>query len=239
MDNRKTVEQLPSYKVGKFISESKNRFLCTVQVDGAEEVCYIASSCRLDNFIDLRGKNVILVQNTGRNSSTRYSVLGVKHKKSYILLNTSWANRAVAADIHGRRFSFLGKRPEIKNEAVVNGYRSDFYVPRTKTVIEVKSVISTSNTAKFPTVFSERTLHQLDMIESLLSEGYRASFIIISLNPYVKEIRLLENSECCAHLKRCCELGLILKSFACRLSVDGEPHIKKEIPIIFEGEDDI
>ena len=233
MDNLQTIEQLPGFRVGRFISESKNRFLCTIQVDGAEETCYIASSCRLDNFIDLRGKDVLLRRNTGRDSSTKYSILGVKHKRNYILLNTSWANRAVAADIHGRRFSYLGKRTEIKKESTINGYRSDFFIPRSKTIIEVKSVISTSDIAKFPTVFSERTLHQLDLIENLLLEGYKASFIIVSLNPYVKEIHLLENAECCTHIRRCCDQGLILKGYTCQLSANGEPQIRKEIPIVF------
>ena len=235
MDKRQTIEQLPGFGVGRFISESKNRFLCTVQVDGTEETCYIASSCRLDNFIDLRGRNVLLRKNTGRNISTKYSVLGVKHKRSYILLNTSWANKAIAVDIHGRRFSFLGKRNEVKKEFVLNGYRADFYIPETKTIIEVKSVISLSSTAQFPTVFSERTIHQLVTIENLLAEGYHASFIIVSLNPYVNEIQLLEDSECYARLKRCCDKGLVLKGFSCQLSVDGEPHIKKEIPIVLKG----
>lgn len=193
MDRHKAIGQLPGYKTGKFVSESKNRFLCTVQVDGTEETCYIASSCRLDNFIDLHGKSVLLRRNTGKGSSTRYAVLGVKHKRNYILLNTSWANKAIAADIHMRRFSFVGKRSEIKKEAVINGYRSDFFIPGTKTVIEVKSVISTSSTAVFPTVFSERTLRQLDKIEELLSDGYKAYFIIVSLNPYVKKIHFLED----------------------------------------------
>lgn len=234
MDKCQFSKLMTSYKIGRFISESKNRFLCSVQVDGAEEVCYIASSCRLDNFIDLRGKDVLLRRNTGKNSSTQYSVLGIRHKRNYILLNTSWANRGIAANIHSRRFSFLGKRTDIKKEAVINGYRSDFYIPGSKTVIEVKSVISTSSVATFPTVFSERTLHQLDAIEALLLEGYKAYFIIVSLNPYVKEIHLLEDTECYAHLKRCFGQGLILKGFACGLSGDGEPHIRKEIPIILE-----
>lgn len=240
MNNHQCVEQEPIYKEGQFIAESKNRFLCTVCIDGTEEICYIASSCRLDNFIDLRGKNVLLRRNTGKNSSTQYSVLGVKHKKSYILLNTSWANKAVAADIQSRRFSFLGKkREEFRKEAIISGYRSDFYIPNTKTIVEVKSVISTSCIAKFPTVFSERTIHQLSMIEALLSEGFKASFIIVSLNPYVKEIHLLEETECFNWLKRCCSYGLILKGFVCQLTADGKPHIKKEIPIRFETSDDI
>ncbi len=229
MVNRSEVSIPSNCYIGRFISESKNRFLCTVEINGVEEICYIASSCRLDNFIDLRGKNVLLRKNKRESSSTQYSVLGVKHKRSYILLNTSWANKAMETDLHSRRFSFIGTRSEIKKEAVVNGYRSDFFIPSSKTIIEVKSVISTSTAAVFPTVFSERTIHQLEAIESLLSEGYKACFFIVSLNPYVKEIKLLKDTECYKILSKCVDLGLIVKGYSCRLSLDSKPHIEKEI----------
>ena len=231
MNELVATDTLSSFKVGTFISESKNRFLCTVNVDGTEELCHIASSCRLDNFIDLRGKSVLLQKNASKTSTTRYSVLGVKYKKSYILLNTSWANKAIATDIHSRKFSFVGKRKEVKKETVLKGYKADFYIPDTKTIIEVKSVISTSSSAVFPTVFSERTIHQLELIESLLAEGYKGFFIIVALNPYAKEISLLSHTECYTHLKRCSTSGLVLKAFTCQLCSNGELHIRHEIPI--------
>lgn len=234
MDNLHAIENNSGFRVGRFVSESKNRFLCTVQVDGAEETCYIASSCRLDNFIDLHGKEVLLRRNTGKNVSTQYAVLGVKHKRNYVLLNTSWANKAIANSIHGRRFSFIGTRKNVKKEVNLHGYRADFYIDETKTIIEVKSVISTFSTAKFPTVFSERTLRQLDDIEDMLYKDYKAYFFIISLNPYVREIRLLKDTECYDHLKRCINKGLVLRGFACQLSITGEPYIKKEIPILID-----
>ncbi len=36
---------------GIFKEELKNRFLCLVEVDGADTLCYIPSSCRLSNFV--------------------------------------------------------------------------------------------------------------------------------------------------------------------------------------------
>lgn len=219
------------FHTGKFICESKNRFLCTVNIDGIEEVCYIASSCRLDNFIDLRGKRVLLVKNTGKTSRTRYSVIGVKHKRNYIILNTSWANKAIDGSLLCRKFSFLGKRKDYKAEIEIDGYKADFFIPNSKTIIEVKSVIATGETAFFPTVFSERTLSQLKTISKLLENGYRGCFIVVSLNPYVKEIRLLQETECVELLKSCIDKGMGLKGFSCRLSRDGNPQIAKEIPI--------
>jgi len=218
-------------KTGQFISESKNRFLCTVKLDGAEEVCYIASSCRLDNFIDLRGKKVLLIKNKGTKGRTQYSVIGVKHKRNYIILNTSWANKAIDSALLKRRFSFLGKRKDYRAEMDVCGYKADFYIPCSKTIIEVKSVIATSDTAVFPTVYSERTVVQLKRIAELLDEGYKGYFIIVSLNPYVKTINLLQDTEVVLQLNKCIAQGLIVKGFCCRLSADGLPQITSEIPV--------
>lgn len=218
-------------KTGQFISESKNRFLCTVKIDGAEEVCYIASSCRLDNFIDLRGKSVLLIKNKGAKGRTKYSVIGVKYKRNYIILNTSWANKAIGSSFLKRRFSFLGKRTDYRAEIDVSGYKADFYIPYSKTIIEVKSVIATNDMAIFPTVYSERTLVQLKRIAELLDEGYKGYFIIVSLNPYVKAIKLLQDTEVILQLNECITRGLIVKGFCCRLSADGLPQIMREIPV--------
>lgn len=219
------------FHIGKFIHESKNRFLCTVNIDGTEETCYIASSCRLDNFIELGGKSVLLVKNTGKTTRTRYSVIGVKHKRNYIILNALWANRAIEGSLLRRRFSFLGKRKDYKAEIEIDGYRADFFIPGSNTIIEVKSVIATGETAFFPTVFSERTLLQLRNISKLLENGYKGYFIIVSLNPYVKEIQLLRESECVAALKDCIAKGMRLKGFSCCLSKEGSPQIAREIPV--------
>ena len=218
-------------KTGQFISESKNRFLCTVNIDGTEEVCHIATSCRLDNFIDLQGKRVLLLKNKGITGRTKYSVIGVKHKRNYIILNTSWANKAIGSVFLKRRFSFLGKRKDYRIECDVNGYWADFFIPCSKTVIEVKSVIATSETAVFPTVYSERTLGQLIVIADLLDEGYKGYFFIVALNPYVKSIKLLNNTEVVRQLNKCVARGMGIKGFCCRLSNNGLPQITSEIPV--------
>ena len=231
MSDSVTTVRPSMLKTGQFISESKNRFLCTVQIDGTEEICHIASSCRLDNFIDLRGKRVLLLKNKLTTGRTKYSVIGVKHKHNYIILNTSWANKAIDSGIRKRRFSFLGKRKDYRTEFDVNGYKADFFIPCSKTVIEVKSVIATSETAAFPTVYSERTLEQLKVIADLLDNGYKGYFFIVSLNPYVKCINLINDSDVVKQLNKCIARGLVIKGYCCRLSDIGLPQISNEIPV--------
>lgn len=159
--------------IGTFKKELKNRFLCEAQINGEDVVCYVPSSCHLSNFLQLEGRNVLLVPTQTPNSRTPYALFAVPYKRNYIVLNTSMANKAIESSIQGKRFSYLGKRNDCIAEHTIDGYKADLYLPSTKTIVEVKSVISVSNNAKFPTVYSERTLKQLASILELLQNGYR------------------------------------------------------------------
>ena len=134
---------------GYFIRELKNRFLCEVEVDSKLAVCYVPSSCHLSNFLDLHGKRVLLIPNKSKNTRTEYSLFAVHYKRSYIILNTSMANRAVEASIAQRRFSFLGKRKSVKKEITKGGYKWDLLIEESNTLVEIKSVISTKHPQSF------------------------------------------------------------------------------------------
>jgi len=76
---------------GIFKSESKNRFLCNVLVNGKLCECYIPSSSKLSPLVNLKGKKVLLTLNKGTNNRTKYSVFAVQHYRKYILLNLNIA----------------------------------------------------------------------------------------------------------------------------------------------------
>lgn len=63
------------YVYGTFQNEIKNRFLCSVNIDGKDVICYIPSSCRLSNFIDMTGRTVLLRPIEASNA--KYSRLGI------------------------------------------------------------------------------------------------------------------------------------------------------------------
>lgn len=218
------------YTIGTFISEDKNRFRCTVNIDGTAETCYIASSCRLDNFIDLVGKTVLLKPTNGSKAEIRHAVFAVKHKRSYILLNSMLANTAIENSLHSRKLTLLGRRATYRKEFAIEAYKSDFYLPETQTVIEVKSVITTQRKAFFPTVHSERALKQLHEIEGLLTKGFNAHLIIVSLSPYVEEIEIPRDTTFHAALMQCIACGLSVSAFTCRLSNNGRLRIDRRIP---------
>lgn len=225
----------PEYIEGIFIKELKNRFLCEVEISGESVVCYVPSSCHLSNFLKLEGKKVYLVRNVSKNTRTKYALFAVPYKRNYIILNTSMANRAIEQGILGRQFSYIGKKKNVLKEYSIDKYKCDLYIPESDTIIEIKSVISTNKIAVFPTVYSERTLRQLDQLNSFLEKQKNVCFMIVSLNPYVECISLDRETEFYKALQCCINNGLILRAYALRLS-GTKLKIAKEIPILFDSE---
>lgn len=217
------------YIVGSFVSEDKNRFRCTVKINGTAETCYIASSCRLDNFVNLPGKTVLLKPTTGKQASIKHAVFAVKHKRSYVLLNSLQANTAVENSLRSKKLAMLGKRSLYKKEFTVDNYKADLYLPNSRTIVEIKSVITFQQKAFFPTVYSERALKQLTALADLLNKGYAAHLIIVALSPYIEEIEISKETAFYTLLKQCVARGLTVSAFTCRLLSNGNVKLDREI----------
>ena len=221
-----------SYISGVFVKELKNRFLCEVKIDGKVEECYVPSSCHLSNFLQLKGKRVVLIPTQGKNPRTKYALYAAQYRRNYINLNTSLSNVAIEKGIHNRRFSYLGKRSNVQKEHSVEGYMANLYIPQTKTIVEIKSVLSENDEAVFPTVFSERTQNQLKSIQEMLDKGYKVVFIIVSLNPYIKKLTIDISTEFYLELTRCIEKGMEIRAYTSHLE-NYEIEIKKQVPLLY------
>lgn len=220
-------------ETGIFIKESKNRFLCEVKVNERITECYIPSSCRIDNFLELSNKEVLLSKNKSKNPRTQYRVVAVKHKRSYIILNTSISNLLIYNNLHLRRFSFLGSRKNALKEKMIGSYKADILIQSKgcDTIIEIKSIISPNHEAFFPTVYSQRAIDQLQQIKSLLAAGYNACYIFVSLNPYTKNLQINPAiKEYHALLNDCVQLGMVLKGYSCKC-LNNKLSLTKEITV--------
>lgn len=209
------------YIIGTFVREEKNRFLCTVNVEGKDEECYIPSSCRLENFLELAGKEVLLKANQSKDARTRLMVYALQFKQNYIVLRTSEANSVILDSIHSRRFSFLGKRDSVLREKKIEGYKADLYISDTKTIIEVKSIISIDNNGIFPTVYSERAIIQMKTLSGLIEQGYRVVYIFVALNPYTQKINISRDSRMKEYYEefiKCRNQGMICKAYCVNLN---------------------
>lgn len=227
------------FKHGIFKEELKNRFLCLVEIDGEDTLCYIPSSCRLGNFIDLTGREVLVLPVSSPDARTKYSVYALAGKHGFILLNMSKANEVVADSISGRRFSFLGKRTLVRREYKVNGYKSDLYIEDTRTVVEIKSILSFSKNreARFPSVYSQRAIDQLKKMKLLIDEGYKVSYIFVSLNPRIRQITINDEIEEYRNtFNYCIENGMMVRGVSLKL-IDGEPAINASVPVILSVSD--
>lgn len=228
---------IQDYIVGTFVREEKNRFLCTVTVEGKDEECYIPSSCRLENFLELAGKEVLLRKNQGKNARTRFTVYALKIKNNYLMLRTAEANEIILCAIKNRRFAYLGKRTLIERECNIDGYKADLFLPETKTIIEIKSIITTCKIAVFPTVYSERAIKQLKKVKMLQQDGYKFVYIFVSLNPYVKAVCISEDVRQFEYKKWFIESvhnGMMCRAYTSKF--DGNRSIiRGEIPIILEN----
>ena len=218
---------------GVFKSEEKNRFICRVVVASEEIECYVPSSCRLDKLVALKDREVALRPNKAKESRTRYAIYAVKQGKELILLDQTEPNRIVEEHINNRRFSFLGKRTIIQRERTVDNYKSDLYLPETNTIIEIKSILSFERRAEFPNVLPQRGLKQLNQILALLEKGIRVCYLLVSLNPGVKEIHIGDQySEFHALFQRCISAGMLCKGISIKI-IDETPIIYSTIPVLF------
>lgn len=216
---------------GIFLSEIKNRFLCSVLVNGEETVCYIPSSCRLSNFIKLQGKLVLLKPIQGKNARTKYAVYAVKIGRGFILLNMSESNRVVEQQLYRKYFSFLGKRKQISHELKIGDYKADLFIHDTKTIIEIKSILTVEKHGYFPTVHSERAIEQLKKMKQFLNDGYNVCYMLVSLNPYIEKITISESDNEYKELfKTCVEKGM--SCFGVTIKLDEyEPYIYKTVEV--------
>lgn len=222
------------YVQGIFITEIKNRFLCLVHINGEDVVCYIPSSCRLSNFIDLTNRTVLLKPVLTPNARTKFSVYALKYGRNYILLNLSQANRVIEEQIYRRYFSFLGKRKTVFREVKIQEYKSDLYIKDTNTLIEIKSLLCFEKCGIFPTVYSERAISQLKKILVLLNEGYKVCYMLISLNPQVKEVVINHNIDDYYNLFcQCVDRGMEFRGFSVHLR-EGIPEIYAKIPLLLK-----
>ena len=218
---------------GVFVAEEKNRFVCRVVVDSEEIECYVPSSCRLEKLIDLEGCQVALRPNKSQKARTHYTLYAVKKGKNLLLIDQTEPNRIVERDLNSRRFSFLGSRTYILHERTVNGYKSDLFLPETNTIIEIKSLLSFESRATFPNVLPQRGMRQLEQIRSLLENGFRVCYLLVSLNPRVKEI-YVDNKYAAfySEFQKCIDSGMLCKGLSIRL-VNEVPQIYAMVPVTY------
>lgn len=219
-------------KEGIFFEECKNRFLCKVLIDNEIEECYIPSSSRLDNYISLRKRKILLTENKATNSRTKYSVFAFKHKHRYVILNLGIANKILIDGINNGLLKIHGF-DSIYSEKYYNGYKTDILcIGKDTMIIEAKGIISLDKEAMFPSVFSQRSIDQLRTLLQFIKSGIQIQYYLVSLSPFVESIRINSNMiEYYSLLTECIHSGMVIKGISCSFK-NSRLNIGIEIPII-------
>ncbi|MCI3918742.1 DNA/RNA nuclease SfsA [Paenibacillus sp. TRM 82003] len=202
---------------GVFIEECKNRFLCLVKIKKEEHLCYVASSAKLSNFVDLANKKVLLIKNKGTRTRTAYTLYAVKSELGYMVLNLSVANTLLLEVIRKEYSSNMSIQ---KEKFTQEGYKSDHLVVSVPpTIVEVKSILADKKAVRFPSVNGERSIRQLEALEAALLNGYQVRYCLVLLSSYVDHITLDANAtDFNARLKKCIELGMGLETYRLKVT---------------------
>ena len=221
----------PKIIYGVFKKELKNRFLCIISIKGIDTICYVPSSCKINNFVDLTDKEVLLIPVKKKNARTKFALFAVKYKRSYVLLNLSQANDIVAEGLHRKIFSFLGRRDSYKREAIIEDYKCDIFIEDTKTIVEIKTLIAFDKTSIHPTVYSQRAISQLVRLRELLRKGYKVCYILISMCPTVRCIKINNKQEKYYQLfSECKKNGMLVEGISIYMK-GGSFIIKRRIAV--------
>ncbi|WP_214849123.1 DNA/RNA nuclease SfsA [Exiguobacterium sp. s193] len=216
---------------GTFIKESKNRFLCEVLIDNQLVECYVPSSSRIENYLKLSNKKVLLTKNIGSKSRTKYSLFAVMYYNKYVILNLNKVNELLTYYIEQNEF-VEAQIYTIEKEKTVNGYKTDLiiYEPlkSEEKIIEAKGIIGITREVLFPKVHSERALKQLEQISILLRNNYIVEYYFVSLSPIVKKVIInSSHSKYYKLLNECIENGLRLKGIGAILNKEKEVSFVK------------
>ncbi len=209
-----TAERAGDLVEGLFLEEKKGRFLGTVLVQGKEEECYISSSARLSNYIQLIHKTVLLKKNMGKNLRTRYRLYAVRGSQGDTLLDLN------ASNLYLEEF-FIRQgipRERIRREAVYrNGLKTDLLIDGTL-YVEVKVILSEETTMVFPRAGAQRLKRQLSLYGDILRNGKRVLLALMLYSVGISRICFREDAEgILTGLLSLCRLGLEIMVYEARL----------------------
>ncbi|WP_180953733.1 DNA/RNA nuclease SfsA [Bacillus sp. T33-2] len=206
---------------GVFVSESKNRFLCYIEINGEITECYVPSSSRIENYLNLGGCEVLVTENNNKKSRTKYSLFAVNYRDRYIILNLNKVNTILESlIINGELYPETNY--QVSKEKIKDGYKSDLFLEGEdhSILVEAKGVISKDKIVRFPQVSSARSIVQLKALKELLDQGKIVHYYLVALSPIINKIEIDNKSDYYYHLQRCISKGLFLRGVS--ITFDGK-----------------
>jgi DNA-binding sugar fermentation-stimulating protein len=182
----KRMEQLIE---GIFKNECKGRFSCEVEIEGKLETCYVASSAKLSNFIDLYDRKVYLTRNQN-SAKTHYTLYAAQNiKNNMVLLNLNNVNSILKEYLVSRG----ANENSLKSEITINNcYKADVveYLESSIKLYEIKTILSRENNVIYPYILAKRIGSQLEKLIANIKAGYKVEYVFFILDPNIKSIKI-------------------------------------------------
>ncbi|MDJ0306799.1 DNA/RNA nuclease SfsA [Dehalobacter sp.] len=216
---------------GLFIREGKNRFIGFVLINEQIHECYVPNSSKMEKYIQLTNKVVLLTENGDSKSRTKFSLFAVRHKDKYVLLDLRLVNECLEQAIQSG-FVYPDNNYSVVREKYIGGYKADLCLADNaeQIIVEAKGVISLEARINFPGIFSRRFENQLTRLLSMLRDGWSISYIIVSMSPFIEQIQLNSPSKQFNKLFfDCLDQGMDLKQLSLELC-DGKIGYRSRNP---------
>lgn len=194
-----------------FLEEANSRFICTVLKEEQTIECYTSSSSKLSNYLPLTNCNVLISKNKGRNLRTKYTLEAVEYKNVLYYVNFNKINKIY------EDYLLIGKS---ENEKIYGEYlveniiKTDFYVAD-HGCIEIKALLSSTNTIVFPDNSSRRLEEQLLKYIEILKRGMRVTFCFIAMADSITNFKFNPQKENLQiHFLKAISLGMKIKAYS-------------------------
>lgn len=202
------------YKRARFIRNEGRRFKCWIEIDGKEELCYVASSSKLNHYLDIEDKEILVIENKSSQRKLKYRLFAVRANEEWIVLDLLLLNHIVKEKLENEGYI-------VESEKFIEDYRADLLI-RTETevlVCEIKSVLCLEESAVFPMNAGKRCAEQLEKIKDIITfNKYKVLYVFVLLTQNVKRIEINQTEKNYKELfSECLENGM--KTMCCRLSI--------------------
>lgn len=146
------------YTEAVFIRESRQRFLCTVLLENEEIECYVSSSSKLSQYINLENFRVLLSKNKASKLRTLYTLEAAEISRgNYVYLNLNKVNQLFENYLVNNG---ILERSIYREKKVSDNLKVDFYLDM-QGYYEIKALLNGTDEIEFPDTSSNRLQRQL------------------------------------------------------------------------------
>lgn len=218
---------------GTFINRI-NRFEAIVLINDEEHLVHVPNTGRMLELLHI-GVEVILLEAENKNRKTKYTLLYVKKKDSYVCVYSSLANKVFENAAKDKCFDWIDGI--IRSEVSFFSSRFDFLGIKDdkEMLIEVKcGTYEEEDILMFPDAPTSRGRRHVEELINAKEQGINSAVVIIAFMDYVTQFTPYYkiDKEFGEILEEASRKGVIVKVYKCMNDIDNI-WIFSEVPIKF------